>query len=153
IIGTAGIPVEKNAFGPPPRFSVGQTEFAWFVADKRAPFHRLNVDLGARFYPDSVNRSPPAAPRAGVILLLTKDAKTVLKGGAGMFYDRVPLNIASFSFLPGRTVNTFGPLGDALSSVDYTNTTIAGLRNPRSVSWNVEFDREVTSALQIRGAY
>jgi hypothetical protein len=28
-----------------------------------------------------------------------------------------------------------------------------GLRNPRSVSWNVELDREVTSALLVRGAY
>ena len=33
--------------------------------------------------------------------MLTKDAKTVLKGGAGLFYDRVPLNIGSFSVSSG----------------------------------------------------
>src|SRR5262249_51177221 len=76
-----------------------------------------------------------------------------LKGGAGMFYDRVPLNVASFPFLPGRTVTTLGSAGDALYTVGYANTIDIGLRNPRSVSWNVELDRELTSALLLRGAY
>lgn len=85
--------------------------------------------------------------------MLTKDAKTILKGGAGLFYDRVPLNIVSFPFLPGRTVTTFTDSGDVVSSVDYTNATPDRLRNPRSANWSVELDREVTSALLVRGAY
>jgi hypothetical protein len=79
--------------------------------------------------------------------MLTKDAKTILKGGAGLFYDRVPLNIASFPYLPGRTVTRFG------GATDFANTVPLGLRNPRSLGWNVEIDRQVTSALLVRGGY
>jgi hypothetical protein len=65
----------------------------------------------------------------------------------------VPLNIASFPFLPGRTVTTFGAGGGILSSPEYINTLPFGLHNPCSASWNVELDREVTSALVVRGSY
>jgi hypothetical protein len=153
IIGTAGLPAENIGFGPAARFTVSQNEFAWFVADKWTPFHRLTVDLGMRFDWDSVTGSTHPAPRVGFALLLTKDSKTVLRGGAGLFYDRVPLNIVSFPYLPGRTVTTFGPTGDLVSSVGYANTIPAGLRNPRSASWNVEIERELTTALLVRGAY
>jgi hypothetical protein len=95
---------------------------------------------------DSIN----TAPRAGFALMVTRDAKTVLKGGVGLFFDRVPLNIASFPLLPGPTIESLASTGDVISSVAYTNTVTGGLRNPRSVGWNVEFDRQVTSALLLR---
>jgi len=147
IIGNAGLPVERIGFGPASRFAVHQDEVAWFVADKWTPFQRLTVDLGLRFDWDSVTSSVNTAPRAGFALMLTKDAKTILKGGAGLFYDRVPLNIAAFPYLPGRTVTMFG------GTTDYANTVPLGLRNPRSLGWNVEIDRELTSALLVRGGY
>ncbi|MGO9261201.1 MAG: TonB-dependent receptor domain-containing protein [Bryobacteraceae bacterium] len=153
IIGTAGLPVESITFGPASRFGVGQNQFAWFAADKWSPLRRLTVDLGLRIDWDSVTSSTHLAPRAGFALMLTRDARTILKGGAGLFYDRVPLNIASFPLLPGRTVTLFDADGEVASSVDYVNTIPAGLRNPRSVSWNVELDREVTRALLVRGGY
>jgi len=112
------------------------------------PFQLLTVDLGLRF--DSVTDRPMRPPRAGFALMLTKDAKTLLKGGAGLFYDRVPLNIASFPLLPDRTVVSLDPTGAVLSSVTYRNEIRAGLRNPRSVGWNVELDRQLTSDLLLR---
>jgi hypothetical protein len=153
IVGVADLPVERIAFGPASRFGVRQNEFAWFVADKWRPFRRLTVDLGLRSDWDSVSGSTHAAPRAGLALMLTKDAKTILKGGAGLFYDRVPLNIAAFPLLPGRTITTFGETGDLRSTAEYANTIAGDLRNPRTVSWNVELDREITSHLLVRGGY
>src|SRR5262249_29877211 len=153
IIGAAGFPVEHIGFGPASSFRVSQNEFAWFGADKWTPVRGLTVDLGLRSDWDSVTGSIHLAPRAGFALMLTKDAKTVLKGGGGLFYDGVPLNIASFPFLPGRNVTMFGESGETLSSTDYVNRTPGGLSNPRSVSWNVELDREITSSLLVRGSY
>ena len=153
IIGAAGLPVERIGFGPASRFSVRQNELAWFAADSWKPFQRLTVDLGLRFDWDSVTASTHPAPRAGFALLLTKDAKTILKGGVGLFYDRVPLNVASFPFLPSRTVTAFSAMGETLPFASYVNTIPTGLRNPRTVGWNVELDREVTSALFLRGGY
>jgi hypothetical protein len=153
ILGVSNLPIERIGFGPASRFDVRQNEVAWFLADKWAPFQRLTIDLGLRFDRDSVTDSTNAAPRAGFALMLTRDAKTLLKGGAGFFYDRVPLNIASFPFLPGRTIATLAPTGEVLSSVAYANAITAGLRNPRSLGGNVELDRQVTSAFLLRAGF
>lgn len=153
IIGTAGFPIERIGFGPGSRFGVRQNEIAWFAADTWKPFQRLSVDLGLRFDWDSVTASTHAVPRAGFALLLTNDAKTILKGGAGLFYDRVPLNITSFPFLPNRTVTMLTATGGLLSSANYANTISPGLRNPRTVGWNIELDRELTPGWLVRGGY
>jgi hypothetical protein len=150
IIGVSNFPIERIGFGPPSRFDIRQNEIAWFLADKWMPFQRLTLDLGVRVDRDSVTDSTNAAPRAGFALMVTRDAKTLLKGGAGLFYDRVPLNIASFPLLPGRTASYLAPAGETVSSTDYRNAITAGLRNPRSLGWNFELDRQVTSALLFR---
>jgi hypothetical protein len=77
----------------------------------------------------------------------------VLKGGAGFFYDRIPLNIPTFKDLPARSVSTLSPSGQVLTSTDYLNVISNGLRNPRSEVWNLEVDRQVTSDFLVRVAY
>ena len=109
IVGTAGYSIERIEFGAPTRFSVDQNEFAWFVGDQWHPGERVTVDLGLRFDRDSITDSTHAAPRAGVTFAVTRDRKTLLKAGGGLFYDRVPLNIAAFPEFPARTVLTLGP--------------------------------------------
>jgi hypothetical protein len=153
IVGVAGYPLEQIQFGPASTFSVNQNETAWFVGDKWTVSRRLVLDLGLRFDRDSVTDSVNPAPRAGFILALTKDNKTVLKGGAGLFYDRVPLNIPAFPALPSRTVSSLNALAEVLSSTEYANVIPNGLRNPRSEVWNLEVDREVTSDFLVRVGY
>jgi hypothetical protein len=153
IVGVAGYPLEQIQFGPASNFSVDQNEIAWFVGDKWTVSNRLTLDLGLRFDRDSVTDSVNAAPRAGFILALTKDNKTLLKGGAGFFYDRVPLEIPAFPYLPSRTVNALDAAGEVLNSTEYANVITNGLRNPRSEVWNLEVDREVTSDFLLRVGY
>jgi hypothetical protein len=153
IVGVAGYPLEQIQFGPTSAFSVDQNEIAWFVGDKWTVSNRLTFDLGLRFDRDSVTDSVNTAPRAGFILALTKDSKTLLKGGAGFFYDRVPLNIPAFPYLPDRTVSELNPAGGIISSIEYANIISDGLRNPRSEVWNLEVDRQVTSDFLVRVAY
>ena len=153
IVGVSNVPLEQINFGPASQFTIHQNAIAWFAGDKWQPLQRLTIDLGLRFDRDSLTNDVNAAPRAGFALMLTKDAKTVLKGGAGLFYDRVPLNVASFPYLPSRTVAMLSPAGAILSSESLVNTIPAGLRNPRSVGWNVELDRQLTSALVVRAGF
>lgn len=153
ILGVANNPLEQIQFGPASSFSVDQNETAWFVGDKWTASDRLTFDLGLRFDQDSVTDSVNAAPRVGFVLGLTKDGRTVLKGGAGYFYDRVPLNIPSFRYLPDRTVTGLNPAGDAVSSTKYSNIIANGLENPRSEVWNAELDREITNDLLVRVGY
>src|SRR5882724_7587774 len=128
-------------------------EFAWFGGDQWAVGPRLTVNLGLRFDNDSITDSIHAAPRVGLTLALTKDRRTLLKAGGGLFYDRVPLNARAFPLFPDRTLVTFDATGGVASSVPYSNVISGRLKNPRSESWNVELDRQILEKLLVRVAY
>ena len=153
IVGVAGLPVERIQFGPKSTFSIDNNETAWFVGDKWTVSNRLSFDLGLRYDRDSITDSVNTAPRVGFILSLTGDGKTVLKGGAGFFYDRVPLNVPTFTDLPDRTLIAFDPAGEVSTSTHYSNVIPYGLRNPRSEVWSLEVDRQVTTEFLFRVAY
>jgi TonB dependent receptor len=153
ILGLAGIPLERIQFGTTATFSVDQNETAWFVGDKWTISNRLTFDMGLRFDGDTVTHSVNTAPRVGFVLALTKDGKTLLKGGAGLFYDRVPLSFPAFPLLPARTVIALNGAGGVLSSTEYSNVISNGLQNPRSAVWNLEVDREVIHNLLVRAGY
>jgi outer membrane receptor protein involved in Fe transport len=153
IVGLASYPLERIQFGPKSAFHTDKNETAWFVGDKWNVTTRLTLDLGLRFDRDSITDSVNTAPRAGFVLALTRDNKTLLKGGAGFFYDRVPLNIPTFVDLPSRTVVMLDPKGQELNSTTYSNVISSGLRNPRSEVWNLEVDRQVTSNFLLRVGY
>jgi hypothetical protein len=153
VVGTAGYSIERIEFAAPTRFSVDQNELAWFAGDQWHPAERVTVDLGLRLDRDSITDSTHLAPRGGVSFALTRDRKTMLKAGGGMFYDRVPLNMAAFPDFPARTTLTLGPGGEVLGSTAYTNTILGSLKNPRSTAWNIELDRRLLEKLALRVAY
>jgi hypothetical protein len=153
IVGVAGFALQRIEFGAPTKFSVHQNEFAWFVGDQWTVSPRLTVDLGLRFDTDSVTDGTHAAPRAGFTFALTRDRKTLLKAGGGLFYDRVPLNVPAFPDFPNRTILNLNPAGAVVSSIPYSNVISGGIRNPRSGAWNVEVDRQVVEHLLLRVAY
>jgi hypothetical protein len=153
IVGVANYPLERITFGPTSTFTIHQNQAAWFIGDKWTVSNRLTFDLGLRFDRDSVTDSVNTAPRAGFVFALTGDGKTILKGGAGFFYDRVPLNVPAFRYLPYRTVAELSSAGDVIRSTRYSNVISNGLQNPRSEVWNLELNREVTSNLLVRVGY
>jgi outer membrane receptor for ferrienterochelin and colicin len=151
--GVADTPVERISFSDPTSFAIEQNETSWFVGDQWAIAPRFTLTPGLRFDYDTITHSAHAAPRVGFLLTLTRDAKTLFKGGVGLFYDRVPLLAATFPDYPDRTVTILGENGTASTSTSYDNKLQGPLRNPRSVSWNLELDREVTRSLLLRFAY
>lgn len=153
IADATGTAIEQIAFTAPSRFDVGQNETAWFAGDQWSITPRAVASLGARFDNDSVTGATHLSPRVGFLLSLTRDSKTILKGGGGIFYDRVPLMIPVFEELPSRTVTILDPSGQQLSSTFYENRITAGLKNPRSTSWNLELDRKISSDLLLRIGY
>jgi hypothetical protein len=153
IIGTTNVPIESLTFGAPTAFETSQNEVAWFALDQWAPSERITLDLGVRFDSDTVTGSTHAAPRAGALIALTKDGKTMLKGGAGLFYDRVPLLFPMFGNLPGRTVSMLDSTGALLSSETYQNRVEGRLQNPRSSSWDVALERRVLQNFTVRVGY
>src|SRR5580704_1818186 len=151
--GVSDLPLERITFTSPSSFRVAENEMAWFAGDQWSIAPRLTLSLGVRFDHDTITNSTHAAPRAGFLLALTRDGKTLLKGGVGIFYDRVSLMAATFPDLPDRTVTVLAPNGEPTSSVSYQNQIDGGLRSPRSTSWSLELDRQVLSSLFLRVAY
>jgi len=153
IDGLSNTPVERISFTAPTSFRIDQNETAWFVGDQWAFIPRFTLSFGLRLDNDTITSSTHAAPRAGFLLALTRDGKTLLKGGVGLFYDRVPLMVPIFPDIPERTVTLVGHDGAALTSQHYQNKIVGELRNPRSSSWNLELDRQILEGLVLRIAY
>ncbi len=153
LVGSSGSVIERITFTQPSLFSVHQNEAAFYVSDEWSPVQRITFTLGLRSDTDSVTDSTHVAPRGGVLLALTKDGKTLLKGGGGIFYDRVPLMFPVFESFPDRTVSLLNASGGVVSSTAYINRITGGLQNPRSTAWNVELERQVTNSFTVRVGY
>jgi outer membrane receptor protein involved in Fe transport len=149
----SGTTIERITFSEPSSSSIDQNEIAWFASDKWTPLPRLTLDLGLRFDRDSVTDSVHPAPRAGFQLALTSDGKTMLRGGGGLFYDRVALMIPTFSSFPSRTVSLLDSSGQIESSTFYSNQIDGKLRNPRSVAWNLAVSRQILQGLTVQIGY
>ncbi|HEX7360201.1 MAG TPA: TonB-dependent receptor [Bryobacteraceae bacterium] len=153
IVGVAGFPLERIGFGAPTSFRIHQHSIAWFGGDTWVAGPRLTFDVGVRFNRDSLTTATNVAPRAGLTLALTRDRRTLLRAGAGLFYGRLPLNVPAFPFFPDRMVQLLGPSGRVTGSAPYVNAITASMRNPRSEVWNAEIDRQVLKNLLIRVAF
>jgi outer membrane receptor protein involved in Fe transport len=153
IQGSNGTPIERISFTGGGEAHVSQQEVTWFAADQWTVSPRLLLDLGLRFDSDTVTSSVHAAPRVGFQLALTRSGRTMLRGGIGEFYDRVPLMIPAFQWLPERTVFILDPAGQVTSSTAYSNKILGGLRNPRSTSWNLALSQKVSSGLLLQLGY
>ena len=126
-------------------------ETAWYAGDQWIVQRRQGLQ---RIIRARALDHAHVAPRAGFLLSLTKDSKTILKGGVGIFYDRVPLMIPVFEELPGRTATLLNPITQqAISSTSYRNQIVGDLKNPRSTAWNVELDRQLLANLLLRVSY
>jgi hypothetical protein len=148
---TAGL-IERINFSTPGSFHVSQDEIASYLSDQWSPLKRLVFNLGFRVDHDSITNATHVAPRAAVLLTLTDDGRTLLKGGGGIFYDRVPLLLPAFEEFPDRTVTVMDTEGQVSSRTSFVNRISGGLQNPRSTTWSVELDRQVTRpfALSVR---
>ena len=132
-----------------------QEGFAYFQ-DKWNVSRRLTVDYGARFDRDNIASETNFAPRIGFALLPVLDGRTVIRGGIGLFYDDIDLNIATFSQLQERVLTHFGPDGEQIIGHPVHQRfvqTDTGFRTPRSVNWNIELDREWVKNLVVRVGY
>jgi hypothetical protein len=153
LVGASGNVIERIDFTAPSSFHIDQNESAFYFSDQWTVSNRLSFDYGVRVDSDTRTDSVHVAPRAGVLLALTGDGKTMVKAGAGIFYDRVPLLLPAFEKFPDRTVSFLDSNGDASESIPYVNRITGSLQNPRSTTWNVEAERQVTSALALRVGY
>lgn len=132
------------------------TESAAFVQDKWTLGERVTLDLGLRYDRDSIGRGNNLAPRFGFAISPLSDERTVVRGGAGVFYDKIPLGVGVFAQQQTRMVTNFAADGVTSLGASRSYRHVVEndeLQNPRSVAWNLQIDRELTKRLLVRLGY
>ena len=132
-----------------------QNEFSAFLQNKWILNSRLVLDLGLRYDRDQLGEENNFAPRIGFVLAPTRSDRTIVRGGIGIFYDKIPLNIGSFEQYQNQVVTTFANNG--VTIVDgprlFQNTAPDDLKNPYSLAWNLQVDHQVKPRLLLRLGY
>jgi hypothetical protein len=132
-----------------------KTALLGYAQDSWSATPRLTLQYGARYDFDSITDDVNLAPRGSFTAVATEDGRTIVRGGAGLFYDPIPLNVASFDQMQSRVVTEFAPDGITPRgpSVELSNVVQSALRTPRSVNWNLEIDREWIKNFFVRAGY
>jgi hypothetical protein len=131
-------------------------EFAAFAQDNWQVLPRLTLDLGLRMDHDTLSaESANVAPRIGFVFAPGHDGRTALRGGFGVFFDKIPINVAIFNQFPAQTITSYGPDGTIVTSgpATYTHTTPNSLHVPYSLGWTLQFDHELHRNLLVRLGY
>jgi hypothetical protein len=135
--------------------ALAQTEYSLFGQDKWIPNRHFVLDLGLRYDRDGIGHNSNFAPRAGFVLSPTDSDRTVVRGGVGLFYDKIPLNVGSFEQYQSLLITTFANNG--VTPVDgprlLVNTAPEDLENPYSLAWNLQLDHQVSERLLLRVGY
>jgi hypothetical protein len=114
------------------------------------------LDLGLRMDHDSLSSQQlNIAPRIGFVFAPTRDNRTAIRGGFGLFYDKIPINVAVFDRFPAQTVTDYAPDGTTITDGRSTYTHIApnSLYVPYSLGWTLQFDRELHRDVFFRLGY
>lgn len=152
---SAGALLERTQFAGLGRLKESGTEFSFFVQDAWSPHKRVTISPGLRIDNDTLGEKWNLSPRLGFSVVLTSDNRTLLRGGAGLFFDKIPLNVRAFEQYQSRTITRFAADGSVLLPSTLFSNTLASddFDNPRSWSWNAELDREVRTGLLLRLSY
>ncbi len=132
------------------------TEVTLYGQDKWTIHPRLTLDWGIRYDRDGIARENNVAPRVGFVVLPFPDPRTIVRGGIGLFYDKVPLNVGAFAQYQAMQVARFGPDGETITGGPRIFQNIVEgerYRTPRSTAWSVQVDRELTRRVLLRFGY
>jgi carboxypeptidase family protein len=143
-------------------------ETAFFAQDHWVIAPRLAMDIGTRFERQGITDTTRVAPRIGLAWTPFANQQTTIRGGFGLFYDRVPLSVFAFNGYPEQVITTFGPSGEVtdgprhfINITDRAETrfpllfskNVVGNFAPYSETWNVEVEHSVTKMLRVRANY
>lgn len=150
-------------------FSLADFEPAVYAQDHWMVSRDFAVDLGLRAETQSLTYTTRFAPRAGFSWAPGSALRTVIRGGIGVFYDAVPLDVYAFSSYPQQVVTSWDGNGHIIGGPQtWLNLTSQAMASgfpfidqkqvpgdfaPYSVAWNVEAERAINREWTMRVEY
>jgi len=149
---------EEIDFGPIGQLDTSDTELAAFVGDHWIFNEHISIDYGLRLSGQTLGEPAAVSPRAGIVYSPGKKGRTIFRGGAGVFYDRLPLLAGDYTQNATRQVTLFDSSGVALGppivySPYYEEFKDDGRKivpsgatlgsTPYNITWNTEIDQEI----------
>lgn len=136
----------------------GQTDAGIFAQDQWSILPRFTLSLGSRLDHESASdQAAQFAPRVAFVWAPTSDNRMAVRGGVGLFYEKIPLDVLTFPKYPAEIVTRFAPNGTTPVSgpLLYPHRIVApgGLRVPYSLVWQFQVDREIRRGLLFRFGY
>ena len=147
-------------------YDLSDVEPAFFVQDHWTINQHFAFDAGVRYEEQSITSTTRTAPRGGFVWSPGSDGRTVVRGGMGIFYDSVPLDIYAFNSYPNQRITTYDASGNPVGRpVLYVNLTDQAVQSkfpfidrknktgnfaPYSMAWNVEVEREINRMFTVR---
>jgi hypothetical protein len=181
ITNTQGELLRRIEFTGGSEYRRNDLEYAAFAQDHWLITPKLALDLGARAERQGVTETFRIAPRVGLAWTPFGNQRTVVRGGYGLFYDRVPLNIYAFEKIPEQVITTYGPGGpggagspggagrmiidgprrfaNVIDRVAVNDTPFVVRENvngnfaPYSGTWTFEVEHPVSRNLRVRANY
>lgn len=163
---TAGQLLKRIEFAGGSPYNRNDLELAAFGQDHWLVTSKLALDLGLRLERQGITETVRLAPRAGLAWTPFGNQRTVIRGGMGIFYDRVPLNVYSFSTFPEQVVTSYGPGGVVIDgprrflnitdqatvsrSAFISRGSKVGNFAPYSATWTAEIEHPITQNLRVR---
>jgi hypothetical protein len=149
----------RITYDPPIASRAAKNEFAFFVQDNWQIRPQFTVDLGVRFDYDNLSAELlNVGPRIGFVFAPTRDNRTAIRGGFGVFFDKIPINVSVFRSFPAQTIARYA--SDGITIIDgpttfphVVSTPDGRLRVPYSLGWSLQFDRELRTGLLFRFGY
>lgn len=149
-------------------FDRSDLEMTFFGQDHWLIRPNLAFDYGLRAETQRVTGSFRFAPRLGAAWTPFESLGTVVRGGFGLFYDRVPLNVYEFDRFPQQLVTTYNSdgtiasgqllyqniIGQVLSKFPFVaRRAKPGNFSPHSATYNVQIEQPVGPYLKMRASY
>jgi hypothetical protein len=163
ILDSAGNLLQQTTFTGGAPVLRRDTEIALFVEDHWLLTPHFAIDAGVRTESQELTETFRLAPRAGFAWTPLGDRGPTVRAGAGVFYDRVPLDVFSFAQYPDQVITTY-PNGNSITYLNALGEVVSrdpfvfhekgiGDFSPRSTTWSFQLDQQLRPWLKIKASY